>query len=325
MPPDCTFSWLAAAKPKLPDALALPTTVVDTVTPPPDTERLPPLTTLVRDATPPACTFSWPPLDTVVETAVPPDNVAKAENEALVDQSCHLYVVDTSEPPGRTTRLPATTVVFDASPLVTKRRVPPLDTTLETAAPPDDTVSAPLKKNPPEEPPSSVVDTAVPKTVILPPLTALVFDAIPPDETAKLPPLDTTVETAVPPDDTASWLKNELMPLVLPTSVVDTVEPPADTITKPPTALVFDATPPAETVMLPPLNTVPLRPVLPRVDGLDAAARHGPAQRGTARHHDLGLAATDRDAAQHPAGGGNHRRTGNPKQHRRKPRRGCRG
>ena len=114
----------------------------------------------MRDATAPASTLNCPPLDTNVDVDVPDDSVPNAKNVVPPD-ALPTSVVETSDPPD-TNRLPSTTVVLDATPLVKTFSCPPLDTTVETAVPPDDTVSAPAKENPPKEPPSSVVDTAVP-------------------------------------------------------------------------------------------------------------------------------------------------------------------
>src|SRR5277367_929789 len=80
--------------------------------------------------------------------------------------------------------------------------------------------------------PTIVVETVAPpdETKMVPPLTALVFDATPVDLTFSLPPKETVVPNAVPPEETLS-------------------DPPERTV-------ALEATPPEETKSPPPLLTV---------------------------------------------------------------------
>jgi hypothetical protein len=105
--------------------------------------------------------------------------------------------------------------------------------------------------------PESVVDTVVPpdETKMLPPLTALVFEAVAPALMVSSPPLETVVEIAAPLVSVSKPLYVKV-PDELPTRTDDTVVPPDAKMSPPPKTLVFEATVPALTVSWAPLDTV---------------------------------------------------------------------
>src|SRR5579884_2457689 len=134
--------------------------------------------------------------------------------------------------------------------------MPPADTLVAEATPPGPTVSSVLPAGP--RLPARIVETVVPfaDTATMPPLSALVSSATPP-ETASRPPAETTVAEAMPPTPTFSTPLNP--DAVLPASSADTVLPPDDTLTVPALVTsVASARPPNETFRTPPDWTVPL-------------------------------------------------------------------